>query len=48
MVDAGEAKDLPWPLRRVMAVLGFNNLNLRTFAAHPAHARPHGTGGIRG
>jgi deazaflavin-dependent oxidoreductase (nitroreductase family) len=36
MVDAGEAKDLPWPLRRVMAALGFKYLNLRTFAAHPA------------
>jgi deazaflavin-dependent oxidoreductase (nitroreductase family) len=38
MVDAGEAKDLPWPLRRVMAVLGFKYLYLRTFAAHPAAA----------
>ena len=36
MIDAGEAKDLPWPLRRVMAVLGFKYLNLRTFAAQPA------------
>ncbi|MET1231862.1 MAG: hypothetical protein ABWY52_03310 [Candidatus Limnocylindrales bacterium] len=36
MVDACEAKDLPWPLRRVMAALGFKYLNLRTFAAHPA------------
>ena len=36
MVDAGETKDLPWPLRRVMAALGFKYLNLRTFAAHPA------------
>jgi hypothetical protein len=33
MVDAGEAKDLPWPVRRVMAALGFRYLNLRTFAA---------------
>ena len=36
MVDAGEAKDLPWPLRRVMAALGFKYLNLRTLAAPPA------------
>ena len=36
MVDAGEATDLPWPLRRVMAALGFKYLNLRTLAAHPA------------
>lgn len=36
MVDAGEVKDLPWPVRRVMAALGFKYLNLRTFAAHPA------------
>jgi hypothetical protein len=34
MVDAGEAKDLPLPLRRVLAALGFQYLNLRTFAAH--------------
>jgi hypothetical protein len=27
---------MPWPLRRVMAALGFKYLNLRTFAAHPA------------
>lgn len=30
MVDPEEAKDLPWPLRRVMAALGFKYLNLRT------------------
>jgi deazaflavin-dependent oxidoreductase (nitroreductase family) len=36
MVDAGEAKDLPWPLRRVMAALGFKYLNLRLLATHPA------------
>ena len=35
MVDAGQAHDLPWPLRRVVAVLGFQYLNLRTFASHP-------------
>jgi len=35
MVDAGEAKDLPWPLRRVLAALGFQYLNLRTFAPQP-------------
>ena len=35
MVDAGQAHDLPWPLRRVVAVLGFKYLNLRTFASHP-------------
>jgi len=35
MVEAGEAKDLPLPLRRLMAALGFKYLNLRTFAAHP-------------
>jgi deazaflavin-dependent oxidoreductase (nitroreductase family) len=39
MVDAGEAKDLPWPVRRVMAALGFKYLNLRTFEAHPAALR---------
>ena len=36
MADAGEATDLPWPPRRLMGVLGFKYLNLRTFAAHPA------------
>jgi deazaflavin-dependent oxidoreductase (nitroreductase family) len=36
MVDAAEAADLPWALRRLMAALGFKYLNLRTFAAHPA------------
>ena len=35
MVDAGEAQDLPWPLGRVLAALGFQYLNLRTFASHP-------------
>ena len=35
MVDAGEVQDLPWPLRRVLAALGFQYLNLRTFASHP-------------
>ena len=35
MVDAGEAQDLPWPLRRLLAALGFQYLNLRTFASHP-------------
>jgi deazaflavin-dependent oxidoreductase (nitroreductase family) len=36
MVDAGDATDLPWPLRRIMAGLGFKYLNLRLLAAHPA------------
>ena len=36
LVEAGEMKDLPWPLRRVMTALGFKYLNLRTLAAHPA------------
>jgi F420H(2)-dependent quinone reductase len=36
MIGVREAKDLPWPLRRVMAALGFKYLTLRTFAAHPA------------
>jgi deazaflavin-dependent oxidoreductase (nitroreductase family) len=36
MVDAREAKDLPWPMRRAMAALGFKYLNLRTFTALPA------------
>jgi hypothetical protein len=36
MVDANEATDLPWPLRSVMAALGFKYLNLRLLAAHPA------------
>ena len=35
MVDAGEAQDVPWPLRRVLAALGFRYLSLRTFASHP-------------
>ena len=36
MVDAGEAQDLPWPLGRLLAALGFQYLNLRTFASHPS------------
>jgi hypothetical protein len=35
MVDAAEAQDLPWPVRRVLAGLGFRYLTLRTFASHP-------------
>ena len=35
MVDAKQAQDLPWPLGRVLSVLGFQYLNLRTFASHP-------------
>jgi hypothetical protein len=35
MLDAGEEQDLPWPLRRVLAALGFQYLHLRTFASHP-------------
>ena len=35
MVDAAEAQDLPWPLGRVLAAVGFQYLNLRTFASHP-------------
>ena len=35
MGDAGEAQDLPWPLGRVLEALGFQYLNLRTFASHP-------------
>ncbi len=35
MVDASEVQDLPWPLGRVLAALGFQYLNLRTFASHP-------------
>jgi hypothetical protein len=35
MVDAREAPDLPWPLPRVLGALGFQYLNLRTFASHP-------------
>jgi hypothetical protein len=35
MVDAGNAQDLPRPLARVLAALGFRYLNLRTFASHP-------------
>jgi hypothetical protein len=34
MVDAGQAQDLPWLLRGVLAALGFRYLNLRTFASH--------------
>lgn len=34
-VDAEEARDLPWPLRQVLSALGFQYLNLRTFASHP-------------
>lgn len=32
MIDAGEARDLPWPLRRVFRALGFQYLTMRTFA----------------
>ena len=39
MVDAGQAHDLPWPLRRVLGALGFQYLNLRTFASHPGTSR---------
>ena len=35
MIDAGKTHDLPWPLRRVLAALGFQYLNLRTFASQP-------------
>jgi hypothetical protein len=35
VLDAGQAHDLPWALRRVLAALGFQYLNLRTFASHP-------------
>ena len=35
MVDAGEALDLPSPLRRVLSALEFRYLALRTFASHP-------------
>jgi hypothetical protein len=35
MVDAGQAQDLPGPLGRVFAALGFRYLSLRTFASHP-------------
>ena len=34
MVGAAEAQDLPLPLRRVLAALGFQYLKLRTFASH--------------
>jgi hypothetical protein len=34
MVEAGQAQDLAWPLRRVLEALGFQYLNLRTFASH--------------
>jgi hypothetical protein len=34
MVDAGQAQDLPWLLRRILAALGFQYLNLRTFTPH--------------
>lgn len=44
MVDAGDARDVPWPLRRLMASLGFKYLNLRTFAVYPASvAMPSGS-----
>jgi hypothetical protein len=35
MVDAGGVSDLPWPVRRLMAALGFTYLDLRTIP-HPA------------
>jgi hypothetical protein len=38
MVDAGEAKDLPWPVRRAISALGFKYLNLRTLAPSPGTA----------
>jgi hypothetical protein len=34
MIDAGDAQDLPWPLRRVLAALRLQYLNLRMFASH--------------
>jgi hypothetical protein len=36
LVEADRATDLPWPVRRAMAALGFRYLELRTFAVHPA------------
>jgi deazaflavin-dependent oxidoreductase (nitroreductase family) len=35
LVDADQATDVPWPIRRAMGALGFKYLELRTFAAHP-------------
>jgi len=32
MVPGGEAADLPWLVRRVMAVVGLQYIHLRTFA----------------
>jgi hypothetical protein len=36
LVDADQVTDLPWPMRRAMAALGFKYLELRTFEARPA------------
>ncbi len=36
MVPAGELGDLPWPVRRLMASLGFHYLTLRTLSTNVA------------
>jgi deazaflavin-dependent oxidoreductase (nitroreductase family) len=38
MVDVQDVTNVPWPLRRVMATLGFRYLTLHTFAAQPGAA----------
>ena len=44
MVSAGDVEALPWALRRLMAMLGFEYLTLRTFAANPGALGPVGAG----
>ena len=40
MMPGAEAEDLPWVVRRVMAALGFQYIQLRTFAVNGASPRP--------
>lgn len=42
LVPAGSVDSLPWPVRRLMAALGFQYLTLRTFAANRGALEPVG------
>ena len=46
MVDARETQDLPWPMRHLLAALGFQYLNLRTFASNPGSFEMAGEGAL--
>ena len=37
MVDVQDVTNVPWPLRRVMGILGFRYLTLHTFASQPGN-----------